>query len=210
MNAIASSSQPSAEQVSVLHGDNHLQFLLFLIEGKKFAIELDDIREINRMQPCMSVERGFDWIEGLINLRGSVVTMINLRKRLGIPENPSLPERYQIILEESCGAYFTALQTTQALKPASTTSHPTPSQTQQRERLGIIVDSIGSILNVSEKHLSPLTGTSSYAAKEQYQECIKGVIKVENQLISIIDLSKIIQEHIESSSLPYHSHKHAS
>ncbi|MFM7468045.1 MAG: chemotaxis protein CheW [Vampirovibrionales bacterium] len=185
MNVIDSQTEVNLS-TSTATAETYLQFLLFLIEGKKFAIDLDDVREINRVQACMSVERGFDWIEGLINLRGSVVTMINLRKRLGIPENSHLAERYQIILEESCSAYFASLQPTKQGKEG---------QSQQRERLGLIVDSIGSILNVSDKHLSPLTGTSGYAAKEQYQECIKGVIKVERQLISIIDIGKIIQDH---------------
>ncbi len=60
-----------------------IQVVTFFIEGTHFGIEVMRVREIIRTMPTTEVPLSDDVICGLLNLRGQIVTTIDLRKRLG-------------------------------------------------------------------------------------------------------------------------------
>lgn len=60
-----------------------VQVVTFFIEGTHFGIEVMRVREIIRAMPTTEVPLSDDTICGLLNLRGQIVTTIDLRKRLG-------------------------------------------------------------------------------------------------------------------------------
>ena len=62
------------------------QFVKFTVGGEVFGVEISNVREIIKLQEMLKVPNTPPYIEGLINLRGSVLTIFNLRKRLGMPE----------------------------------------------------------------------------------------------------------------------------
>jgi purine-binding chemotaxis protein CheW len=65
------------------------QFCTFLVGGMLFGIDVACIQEVIRFQPLTVVPQMPGVIAGLINLRGQIVTAIDLRARLGLP--PRLP-----------------------------------------------------------------------------------------------------------------------
>jgi purine-binding chemotaxis protein CheW len=58
------------------------KILVFTIANDEWALDISCVREVLRSQPVYSLPRTPDFIEGLINLRGHVVALIDLRKRL--------------------------------------------------------------------------------------------------------------------------------
>ncbi|MBO8181010.1 MAG: chemotaxis protein CheW [Archaeoglobus sp.] len=58
--------------------------LVFSLNGTKCGIEVSQIKEVFRTKNIMSIPNAPDFVEGVINLRGKIVPMINLRRRLGI------------------------------------------------------------------------------------------------------------------------------
>lgn len=62
------------------------QYVKFTVGGEEFGIEISKVREINKLQDMYKVPNTPPFIEGLINLRGSVLTIFNLRKRLGMQD----------------------------------------------------------------------------------------------------------------------------
>jgi purine-binding chemotaxis protein CheW len=58
------------------------KILVFTIANDEWALDISYVREVLRSQPVYSLPRAPDFIEGLINLRGHVVALIDLRKRL--------------------------------------------------------------------------------------------------------------------------------
>jgi purine-binding chemotaxis protein CheW len=62
------------------------QFATFLLDDLYFGIEVLSVQEVIRYQDMTRVPLASHVIEGLINLRGQIVTAIDLRRRLGLPD----------------------------------------------------------------------------------------------------------------------------
>lgn len=62
-----------------------VQFVGFRLDNEDYAIAITKIQEIILMKPITRIPQVPEFIEGLINLRGSVIPIVNLRKRFGLP-----------------------------------------------------------------------------------------------------------------------------
>jgi purine-binding chemotaxis protein CheW len=62
-----------------------IQLVGFRLDNEYYAIAITKIQEIILMKPITRIPQVPDFIEGLINLRGSVIPIVNLRKRFGLP-----------------------------------------------------------------------------------------------------------------------------
>jgi len=63
---------------------NGTQIVVFFLEGKRYGIEIGYVNDIYERMESVRVPNGEDYIEGIINLRGEVVTIINLKNRIKI------------------------------------------------------------------------------------------------------------------------------
>jgi len=66
--------------------DELLQLVTFHIGDEEFGVDILNIQGINRMVEVTKVPNAPDYVEGIINLRGKVIPIIDLRKRLGMVE----------------------------------------------------------------------------------------------------------------------------
>lgn len=64
---------------------NHIQLACFILEDKLFAVDIMRIREIIVPQQLSPLPCSTELLEGVLNLRGSVIPVMNMRKRFGIP-----------------------------------------------------------------------------------------------------------------------------
>ena len=62
------------------------QLVVFRIDKSEYALPVSNVGEILRMVAIAAVPEAPEWLPGVINLRGKVIPVINLRKRLGLPE----------------------------------------------------------------------------------------------------------------------------
>ena len=62
------------------------QFCTFWADGHFFGIAVDDVQEVIKYQEMTRVPLAPGVVQGLINLRGQIVTAIDLRRRLGLPD----------------------------------------------------------------------------------------------------------------------------
>ncbi|WP_373279362.1 chemotaxis protein CheW [Alkalihalobacterium bogoriense] len=65
---------------------NDLKLIIFQLKDEEYAIEVDVVQSIERMQPVTRIPRTFPFVTGVMNLRGVITPVINLRKRFGIEE----------------------------------------------------------------------------------------------------------------------------
>ena len=61
-----------------------LQLVSFTIGGEEFGVEILKVQEINRMLDVTRVPNAPEYVDGVINLRGKVIPVINLRRRFGL------------------------------------------------------------------------------------------------------------------------------
>lgn len=69
----------------------HIQLACFSLGDKLFAVDIMRIREILVPQDLSPLPCSSDILEGVINLRGSVIPVMNMRKRLGMPVADDAP-----------------------------------------------------------------------------------------------------------------------
>ena len=62
-----------------------LQLVSFKIGEEEFGVDILSVQEINRMSQITKVPNTADFIEGVINLRGRVIPVMDLRVKLGMP-----------------------------------------------------------------------------------------------------------------------------
>ena len=61
------------------------QLVVFRIDKSEYALPVGNVGEILRMVAIAPVPEAPEWLPGVINLRGKVIPVINLRTRLGLP-----------------------------------------------------------------------------------------------------------------------------
>jgi purine-binding chemotaxis protein CheW len=62
------------------------QLSTFFIDGYRFGVEVATVQEVIRYQPMTRVPLAPPALSGLINLRGQVITAVDLRRRLALPD----------------------------------------------------------------------------------------------------------------------------
>jgi purine-binding chemotaxis protein CheW len=63
-----------------------IKVIVFQLKDEEYAIEVDYIQSIERMQPVTRIPSTYPFVTGVMNLRGVITPIINLRKRFGIVE----------------------------------------------------------------------------------------------------------------------------
>lgn len=75
------------------------KYCTFYLENLFFGVEACKVREVVRHQPMTHVPLAPPAVRGLINLRGQIVTAIDLRQRLGMPEHPNEIRLKNIVMQ---------------------------------------------------------------------------------------------------------------
>ncbi len=144
--------------VTATAGEEILQLVSFTLKDEEYAVDILNVQEINRITEITQVPNSPDYVEGVINLRGKVMPVINLRKKFGIEEKET-DETSRIIIMDIQGVTN-----------------------------GLIVDSVSEVLRIPEDTVEPPPQMSS-ASNSRF---IKGIAKLENRLIILIDINKLI------------------
>lgn len=78
---------------------DEVQLVVFSIGTEEYGLEVNQVQEIIRLLPITRVPRSPAFIEGVINLRGNVIPVVNLHQRLGLEKRKDT-ERTRIIVAE--------------------------------------------------------------------------------------------------------------
>ena len=74
-------------------------YLTFRLEEEVFALDVSQVREVLDLSPITKVPRAADFMRGVINVRGSVVPVVDLRRKLGIPEAKATKDTRIVVME---------------------------------------------------------------------------------------------------------------
>ncbi len=135
-----------------------IQVVSFKLGSEEYGVDIAQVQEINRMVAVTHVPRAPQFMEGVINLRGQLIPIIDLRARFGMPRAEHTKNTRIVVTE--IGA----------------------------KRVGMVVDSVSEVLRLPVEHIEPapemITGVDT--------EYIRGVGKIEDRLIILLDLARII------------------
>lgn len=107
--------------------DATLQIVAFTIDGVEYAFRIESVKEIIRFSEPQPTSSNVPWMRGVINLRGSIVPIIDLGSRLGRAGSEVDPKTAKILVLEdgadTIGAMVTTVDevrtiTTEQVQPA--------------------------------------------------------------------------------------------
>jgi purine-binding chemotaxis protein CheW len=76
-----------------------LQLVTFSLNQEIYAVDILNVQEINRITEITKVPNAANYVEGVINLRGKVIPVINLRKKFGLYDKDIDESSRTIIIE---------------------------------------------------------------------------------------------------------------
>jgi purine-binding chemotaxis protein CheW len=108
--------------------DELLQLVTFSIGEEEFGVDILKVQEIIRTMEITKVPRAQDFVEGVINLRGKVIPIIDLRRRFGLDSKPHDKHTRIIVIEiNSMIVGFVVDSVSEVLRiPAGTVEPPPP------------------------------------------------------------------------------------
>ncbi len=80
------------------------QYATFRVDDLFFGVDVTEVQEVLRFHEMTSVPAAAPVIEGLINLRGQIVTAFNIRRRLGLEVRETDEEPMNVVVRGSDGA----------------------------------------------------------------------------------------------------------
>lgn len=138
------------------------QYLTFGLGPEMFAIRILSIREIIEYGGLTSVPMMPAFVRGVINLRGSVVPVIDLSARFGRGESEVLRRSCIVIAEVE--------------------------RDGERQELGVMVDSVSEVLEIPPRDIEP---APAFGARLR-PEFIRGIGKVDGRFVIILDIGKVL------------------
>ena len=101
MSTTAMTDAPGVIDAGENDGDQ-LQLVTFEVANEEFAVDILSVQEINRMMELTRVPQSPPEVEGVINLRGRIIPVIDLRRRFGLEEKQA-DEHSRIVVVEITG-----------------------------------------------------------------------------------------------------------
>ena len=103
-----------------------LQLVSFKIDNEEFGIDIFKVREINRMMQVTKVPNAPHYIEGVVNLRGNIIPVVDIRSRLNLTKKEHDKNTRIIVVElDKSTVGFVVDEVREVLRiPASITEPP--------------------------------------------------------------------------------------
>ncbi len=79
--------------------ESTIQWVTFRLDGEKYGINVVQVQEVLRITEIAPVPGAPDYVLGIINLRGNVVTVIDTRNRFGLPSKDTDDDSRIVIIE---------------------------------------------------------------------------------------------------------------
>jgi len=99
MNTLESHAADTASVRMGEAGSGQLQLVTFDVAGEEFAVDILAVREINRMMSLTRVPNCPPEVEGVINLRGKIIPVIDLRRRFGMDQTEHSQDSRIVVVE---------------------------------------------------------------------------------------------------------------
>ncbi len=138
-----------------------LQLVTFKLGTEEFGVDILKVQEINKMMSITKIPNAPAFIEGVINLRGKIIPIVDLRKRLGFREKPYDKSTRIIVVElEGLVLGFIVDSVSEVLRIPENTIEPPPSmvagiESEYIEGVGKLDDRLLILLELKKIFSSP-------------------------------------------------------
>ncbi len=115
----------------VVHDNELRQLVCFRLGDENFGVDIHNVQEINRMVEITRIPQSPSFVEGVINLRGQIIPVIDLRKRFGFQFTGDHTKETRIVVVETTMATvgFIVDRVTEVLRIPASSVEPAPEMT---------------------------------------------------------------------------------
>ena len=158
MNEITTVSSGALE----VSGDDVNQYLTFVLGGEVYGVSILVIKEILEYHEPTLVPMMPDFIRGVINLRGSVVPVVDLSLRLG-RESTEVAKRTCVVIIEI-------------------------QHEEERMEIGVVVDAVNEVLDIAPENIE---AAPNFGAKIR-TDFINGMGKVDDKFVVLLNIDHVL------------------
>lgn len=159
MNQLAVTEESSSELTTTGVAE---QYLTFILAGEEYGVDILRVQEIKGWDAVTPIPNTPDYVKGVINLRGAIIPIVDLRSRFGLGELEYGPTTVMIILKV---------------------------QSDERERImGVVVDAVSEVYNIDAAELQPPPEFGGVVNIE----FIRGLSSVGEKMIIVLDIDHLL------------------
>ncbi|MEQ8802192.1 chemotaxis protein CheW [Haliea sp.] len=147
------------------NGDSAHQYLTFILAEEEYGIDILQVQEIRGWSKTRPIPNAPSWLKGIINLRGSIVPIIDLRERFNIEPLEYGPTTVVIVVRFHGEA-----------------------NSDQRD-MGIVVDAVSEVYSVAPQGVKSAPNVCG-AVEEQF---IQGIAMIKDKMIILLDMERLRQ-----------------
>jgi purine-binding chemotaxis protein CheW len=154
----AETSAHTASAVTV----NAEQFLTFMLNGEEYGVDILRVQEIKGWESATEIPNTPQYIRGVINLRGTIVPVIDLRRRFAIEPIEYTNTTVIIVLRIRAG--------------------------DGEKTMGFIVDAVSDVYNVTPEQMKP---TPEFGGQVR-TDYVKGLATVDAKMVILLDIDQLV------------------
>lgn len=139
-------------------------YLSFYLGKELFAANVEQILEVLRDEQLTEIPRSKDFIEGIINFRGEIVTVIDLFKKLNMQSGSEKTKNIIVVFEISSN--------------------------DTKVKVGVMVDKVQKVFTISEADCLPIPEFGKYYNPEY----LTGVTKLDENFVKLLNINKVLND----------------
>ncbi len=139
------------------------KYMAFKLAEEEYGLEILKVREIIGFMEVTRVPRTPDFIRGVINLRGKVIPVIDLRLKFGMPRTEATDQTVIIVVQCQLA--------------------------DKQLTMGILVDQVLEVLSIDGSHIEPPPSFGTFSIDTDF---ILGVGKADKRVIFLLDIDKVL------------------
>ncbi|MCF2911062.1 MULTISPECIES: chemotaxis protein CheW [Pseudoalteromonas] len=144
------------------------QFLTFMMDEEEYGIDILTVQEIRGWEPVTVIPNSPSFVKGAMNLRGTIVPIIDLRQRFGITHIDYGPLTVVIVVSVTLN--------------------------EQKKLMGIVVDAVSDVYSISEETAKDVPDFQD----SENAQFVHGLVNVGEKMVVLLNLKKVLDLHDKS------------
>lgn len=146
------------------HQENLVQFLSIALGNEEYGVDILRVQEIRSWEPVSRIPNVPEYEKGVVNLRGAIVPIIDLRERFGLGHQPYTPLTVVVVLQAN-------------------------TEQGQTRVMGVVVDAVSDVVNVDKQRIQ---NSPDFGGKVS-TEFITGLASVNDRMVMLLDVDKLLR-----------------
>lgn len=142
--------------------NNGSQFLTFMLAGEEYGVDILRVQEIKGWDEATEIPNTPDYIQGVMNLRGTIVPIVDLRSRFELERMEYSNTTVVIVLKIK--------------------------NEENEKTIGFVVDAVSDVYNVTDDQLKP----SPDFGGSVNTEFVKGLATVDEKMVILLDIDHLV------------------